>query len=159
MIVAAYLTPQQAAFAQGLARGLSQADSYRAAYDVKPQTKAKSIHESASRLARDINVQSRVRELLKEARISDIDTVGEAWDHLLKLINKAEDEGNMTACAALMRQRLQGLGAIANHHVTVKHESTLSDEELVRRIAGGDKEKAAILLSLLTPDSFDEVRH
>ena len=51
------LTPQQEAFAMARVKGLSQADAYRAAYDVKPQTKAESIYVSASRLAKDPNVQ------------------------------------------------------------------------------------------------------
>ena len=149
------LTPQQEAFAMALVKGLSQADAYRAAYNVKPTTAAESVYCSASRLAKDPHVQSRLRVLLKESRIADLDSVGEAWDHLLKLIAKAEDEGNMTAVAALMRQRLTGLGAL-KHDITITHRDRLSDEQIVKRLAGDDERKAAMLRSIIGTDSFDE---
>ena len=153
------LTPQQEAFAVARAKGYSQADAYRLAVNVRPTTKDTSIHVNACKMAADHNVKQRVRVLLSESRIADLDSVGEAWDHLLKLIDKAEDEGNMTAVAALMRQRLTGLGAM-KHDITITHRDMLSDGQIIKRLAGDDERKAAVLRSIVGSDSFDEpVRH
>lgn len=56
------LTPKREKFAQGVASGLSQADAYRAAFNVGNST-AKTIQESASRLVADSKVAARVAEL------------------------------------------------------------------------------------------------
>lgn len=149
------LTPQQEAFAVALAKGLSQADAYRQAVNVRPSTKDTSIHVNACKMAANHNVKQRVRQILSEARVADIDNVGQAWRDLLDLLEEARKEKNYTAVAAFMRQRLTGLGTL-QHKLTVTHESTLSDTELVRRLVGNDAEKAEILRSVLTPDSFEE---
>lgn len=57
------LTPQQEAFAQAVASGLSQSDAYRKAYKVKPTTKAETSQANASRLMADSKVSARVAEL------------------------------------------------------------------------------------------------
>ena len=68
------LTPQQEKFAQAIASGKSQADAYRAAYKVRPSTKAESIHEKASATAAMVKVQSRVRALQAQgAEIAGLD--------------------------------------------------------------------------------------
>lgn len=60
------LTPKREKFAQGISAGLNQADAYRAAFDVTGSTD-KSIHEAASRLARDGKVNARVMILTAQA--------------------------------------------------------------------------------------------
>jgi hypothetical protein len=153
------LTPQQEAFTVGLAKGYSQSDAYRSAYNVKPTTTAESVHVSASRMAKRPNVQSRVRQLLSEVRIADIDNVGQAWRDLLDIYEDARDEKNYNAAAQLMRQRLTGLGAL-KHDFPITHHRTLTDEQIVKRLAGDDERMAAMLRSIIVPDSFDEpVRH
>ena len=57
------LTPKQEAFAQAIADGLSQADAYRKAFDVKPTTKPETIQANASRLMADSKVSATVAEL------------------------------------------------------------------------------------------------
>lgn len=57
------LTPQQEAFAQAVASGLSQSDAYRKAYKVKPTTKLETSQANASRLMADSKVSARVAEL------------------------------------------------------------------------------------------------
>ena len=156
------LTPQQERFAVALAKGLSQADAYRSAYRLKPQTTAESVYAAASRVAKDPQVKSRVRQILSEARIVDIDNVGQAWRDLLDVLQEARDEKNFTAVAALLRQRLTGLGAL-QHHLHVTQHSSMSDEQLVKRLAGDDESIAIALRAILGADSFDEnvppVRH
>jgi hypothetical protein len=56
------LSFQREKFAQGVVKGLTQADAYRAAYksgNMKPET----IHQAASRLMADSNVAARLVEL------------------------------------------------------------------------------------------------
>ena len=149
------LTPQQEAFAVALAKGYSQSDAYRAAYNVKPTTTAESVHVSASRMAKRPNVQSRVRQLLSESRIADIDNMGQAWRDLLDIYQEARDEKNYNAAAQLMRQRLTGLGAL-QQHLTITHRDSMSDEQVIKRLAGDDEKKAAVLRSIIGTDSFDD---
>ena len=57
------LTPKQERFALEVAQGKSQADAYRAAFNVRPATKPESVHQNASRLMADVNISSRIAEL------------------------------------------------------------------------------------------------
>ena len=57
------LTPKQEAFAQAVVTGLTQSDAYRAAYKVRPGTKAVSINVAASKLMADPNISIRVSKL------------------------------------------------------------------------------------------------
>jgi phage terminase small subunit len=57
------LTPKQERFAQEVASGKTQADAYRAAFNVKPTTKSETIHKRASELMADGDVRGRVEEL------------------------------------------------------------------------------------------------
>lgn len=59
------LTSKKEAFAQALASGMTQSDAYRKVADIGENTTEASIWESASRMAADVNVQSRVA-LLKD---------------------------------------------------------------------------------------------
>jgi hypothetical protein len=60
------LTPQQEKFAQGVASGLSQAESYRKAYPAALKWKDDSVHNKASTLARHALVRARVAALAKK---------------------------------------------------------------------------------------------
>ncbi len=59
------LTAKQEAFAQALANGLSNADSYRSAYSASGMKDA-SVHTEASKLANSPAIASRVRALLDQ---------------------------------------------------------------------------------------------
>ncbi len=97
--------------------------------------------------------------LLKAARIEDIDSVGQAFDDLLRLLVKAEDEGNLTAAANLMRQRLQAHGILRDRVAFTLEEQT-SDADLLERLAGDDPVKLAALQTILgAPEGFEETRH
>lgn len=56
------LTAKQEAFCQGIADGLGQADSYRAAYDAGDM-KENSVYVSASKLMKNAKVTQRIAEL------------------------------------------------------------------------------------------------
>lgn len=57
------LTPKQENFAQAIADGMTQADAYRTAFDVKPTTKPETIHKRSSELMSNGEVSGRVAEL------------------------------------------------------------------------------------------------
>lgn len=57
------LTPKQERFAQEVASGKTQADAYRAAFDVKPTTKPETTYKRACELMADGNISGRVAEL------------------------------------------------------------------------------------------------
>ena len=57
------MTPKQERFAQAVADGMSQADAYRVAFDVKATTKPETVQQSASRLMANPKVAARVKEL------------------------------------------------------------------------------------------------
>ena len=135
------LTPREAQAAAYRAQGMSQSDAYRKAYNCR-RAQQKTIHEKASRLFARDRVRTRVRELLRQARVEDIDSIGQAFDHLLRLLGKAEDDGNYNAAAQLMRQRLQAHG-ILRDRVVLTAESRLTDAQLVERLAGEDPVRLA----------------
>lgn len=56
------MTPKQERFAQAVADGMSQADAYRVAFDVKATTKPETVQQSASRLMANPKVAARVKE-------------------------------------------------------------------------------------------------
>lgn len=57
------LTPKREKFAQCVADGMTQADAYRAAFTVAPDSKAETVQANASRLMADSMVSARVAEL------------------------------------------------------------------------------------------------
>lgn len=60
------LTPKQEKFAQCVALGMSQAASYREAFNVKPTTKAETVQANASRLMSNSMVSARTHELKEQ---------------------------------------------------------------------------------------------
>jgi hypothetical protein len=149
------LTIQEAQAAAFRAQGMSQSDAYRQAYNVK-RARPKNIHERACRLFARPNVKTRVEELLRGAKVEDIDSVGKAFDSLLRLLEKAIADGNYNAAAQLMRQRLQAHGMLRDRLV-LSAENLLTDEQLIERLSGGDPEKlAAARLLLGAAEGFPE---
>ena len=68
------LTPQQEAFAQAVASGLSQSAASAKAYNWSPDTQRSTITEAASRLSADSNVAARIvglRASLQAAAVTD----------------------------------------------------------------------------------------
>ena len=57
------LTAKQETFAQEVASGKTQSDAYRAAFNVRPNTKPESVNQAASKLMANTNISSRVDEL------------------------------------------------------------------------------------------------
>ena len=61
------LTAKQEAFCQGIADGLGQSDSYRAAYDAEDM-KENSVYVNASKLMKNAKVTQRISELRSEVQ-------------------------------------------------------------------------------------------
>jgi len=85
------LTPKQERFAQEVAQGKSQADAYRAAFNVKPTTKPETIQANASRLMADNMVSARVAELKAAIAERVVWTMADSLD-VLSTIAKGIDQ-------------------------------------------------------------------
>jgi hypothetical protein len=152
------LSPQESRAAALRAQGWTQADAYRQAFDIK-RAKQKTIIEKASRLFAKSNMKARVRELLKAARVTDIESVGEAFSTMLEDMQAARFDGNHNAVAQFSRLKLQAHGALRDK-VSMTIEERASDLDLIQRLAAGDPQKGAALRVLLgASDSFGETRH
>lgn len=85
------LTAKQEEFVQGIIKGLSQADAYRAAY---PNQKCsdKTIWENASRLYNNTKVQARLTELRERLITPTIMTAQERLELLTRMAKGEEPE-------------------------------------------------------------------
>ena len=100
-----------------------------------------------------------MRDLLKAARIQDIETVGETYVKMLDDMESARADGNHNAVMGFTRMKMQAQGALRDR-VALTIEERTSDVDLVQQLSGGDPEKEAALRVLLgAPDSFGETRH
>jgi len=112
------LTPKQERFAQVVASGKSQAEAYRTAYDVSPDTPDKSIHEVASRIASDIKVKSRILELKQELASKILWTKEQSVKILAKI---AEEQAEMTKDKIAA---IKELNAMHGHNAPTKVDLT-----------------------------------
>ncbi len=147
------MDPKEARFCVLRACGHSQSDAYRIAWGCK-HAKPESVHRMAHRIAQRVHVKSRIRDLLREARVFDIEAVGQAYQQLLEDMQTAREKGNDTALASYTRTKFQAQGMMRDHLV-VSAEKSESDDELVARLSGGDEHKAAMLRSIIGKDSFE----
>ena len=83
------LTPKQESFAQAIVTGVNQSDAYRAAYKVRPGTKAESVNVAASKLMSDAKVTQRVAELREPVAKKAQITLESHLDDLMRLRNMA----------------------------------------------------------------------
>ncbi len=148
------LTPQESRAAALRAQGRSQSDAYRIAFDVK-RMKPETVWNKASKLFSRSEVQARVRELLKAARIEDIESVGEAFATMQEDMAAARKDGNHNAVAQYTRIKMQAHGALKDN-VSMTVEQRATDEELSKAAAGDDPVlEAALRKQLGAPDTFD----
>lgn len=112
------LTAKQEAFAQCVANGMTQSDAYRSAYDVSPDTKAKSVTELASTLMADVNVSSRVAELKDILAMQQLWTREEAVNTLKEIVGHQESKANEKTAAIKELNSMLGFNATQKHQVT-----------------------------------------
>ena len=91
------LTPKREAFAAALARGLSQAAAYREAFPRARDWADKTVFSRASELAKDSEVQGRVRELGTKAAEANELTVEQHLRTLGELRDEARHAGQYAA--------------------------------------------------------------
>lgn len=105
------LTPKQEAFAQAIVTGVNQSDAYRAAYKVRPGTKAESVNVAASKLMSDAKVTQRVAELREPVAKKAQITLESHLDDLMRLRNMAAKEKQYSAAIAaeVARGRASGV--------------------------------------------------
>jgi phage terminase small subunit len=127
------LTPKQEAFAQAIVTGINQSDAYRAAYKVRPGTKAESINVAASKLMADAKVAQRVAELratvAKKAQI----TLESHLDDLMRLRNMAAKEKQYSAAitAEIARGKAAGVHIEKSEQMVTTRELPASIDDFV----------------------------
>ena len=121
------LSPQQEKFAQAVAAGKTLSDAYRSAYNVRPTTLAKSVHESSSTLMAKVKIASRIEEIRAPVIASARVTLEAHLDALGVLSERAAARGlyNTAIYAELARGR--ACGFYAKKAVTVSTSAPTVD--------------------------------
>jgi hypothetical protein len=141
------LTPKQEKFAQEVASGKSQADAYRAAFNVRPNTKPETIVQSASKIMANPNVSTRVDELREVAAKKAVITLESHLEDLQKLRNMAVKDGKWSAAVAAEIARGKAAGVYVDKvEITGKdggaiQHSTVTAEEIAKAINNGVTDK------------------
>ena len=117
------MTPKQEAFAIAVSSGMTQADAYRSAYNVKPTTTPESVLTLASRMMAKVDIRSRVEELKKpiiEAAGLTLESHLARLAHLSKKAEEAENYGpavtaetNRGKAAGLYTEKVAVTGAVS----------------------------------------------
>lgn len=135
------LTVKQEAFAQALASGLSNADSYRAAYDATSM-KDNSIHAEASRLAASPTISARVREILdgkaiKNSMFTDRQREKHSdkiWRNLWAMIDAAETPPAVKASLLSLGAKAAGMLTEQVRVENITSDSKSIEAELLERL-------------------------
>lgn len=128
------LTSKQERFAQEIASGKTQADAYRAAFNVHANTKPETIHKRASELMKNGVVAGRVEELRKPI-IEEVGiTLKIHLEDLKRLRNAAVQNGQYGAAitAEVARGKAAGIHVEKSEVVSIHKSLTpLSDEDWI----------------------------
>ena len=147
------LLPWQQHFAAGIAKGLTVVAAYCKAkgYNTKPRA---NVQAKALQASSDPGIANAVRSFLREAKIGDLFSIGEFHANCARILAKAEEDKNYTACAALLRLQGQTIDALTEKRV-LRVEQAASDADLVNALSGGDPAKAEALRGILgQPDEY-----
>ena len=98
------MTPKQEKFAQCVADGMSQADAYRTAFDVKQTTKPETVQANASRLMSDSMVSARVQQLKDALANKALWTRADSVRALETAMRIAQDKDNATGLVAAVKE-------------------------------------------------------
>ena len=101
------LTPKQEVFVQKIIEGMSQADAYRSAYSCKNMTD-KTIWESASKLAADTKVATRIKELREQLAKESIMSAQKRLEWLTEQVNSENVDVNAKLKAIDIMNKMQG---------------------------------------------------
>lgn len=136
----ANLTPKQEKFCQGIVKGLSQADAYRAAYDAK-NMKPATVQNKAHVVMKIGEVSARVEALRKpvmEKLQYGLEQAMREADEALQVAKLKENGGAMVA-AVQLRAKLNGL-LIERREVRHGEIEDRDDASLDRMIASAATE-------------------
>ena len=125
------LTPKQEAFAQAIADGMTQADAYRTAFNVKPTTKPQSIWDSASKVIANPEVAQRVAELKDKLEKKALWSREMSVKALVKAYQLAEKGQNPQAMTGAIKEINAMHGFNAPQKIDISAELTLQRIERV----------------------------
>lgn len=91
------LTPKQEKFAQCVADGMTQADAYRAAFDVSPTTKQETVYKRAGELMGDGVISGRVAELRQQLSEKALWTRQNSVQALISVLSNPESQKDVIA--------------------------------------------------------------
>jgi hypothetical protein len=151
------LTFAEGRFANFLAHGLSQVEAFRKSWP-KTRATAASMHERACRLANQPAIRSRVREILGQMKLSDLDNGPQAFKDLLAALERANAASNFTAVAQLSRLRLDCLGMLKSSVGDRTGFNTISDANLLEKLAGTNAGLRKELEKILGAESFEQAK-
>ena len=119
------LTAKQEAFAQGIAKGLGQADAYRAAYDCEKMSD-NSIYPNAGKLMANTKIALRIAELQKAVQNKQL------WSREMsvKALIQAYKEGTGSTKVAAVKE----LNAMHGFNEPIKHSIDAVISEVTRTI-------------------------
>jgi len=129
--------------------------SYAKAYAIKGKYRSSVTHRAERLLCRQ-EIAQYIDDLVNQQDIHDILSHSAWLRSVLSDLSLARAKENWTAVAALQRLAGQGCGAL-RESVNVTYEQSLSDEELIRKVSGGDEQVAAMLRRKIGKE--DEFRH
>jgi hypothetical protein len=98
------MTPKQEHFARCIADGMTQADAYRTAFNVKPTTKPQSIWDSASKVIANPEVAQRVKELKAKLEEKAIWTREMSVKALVQAYKVAQVQNSSTGMAGAIKE-------------------------------------------------------
>ena len=125
------LTAKQEAFAQAIADGMTQADAYRKAFNVRPGTKPDSIYDSASKVMGNPEIAHRVSELKEKLTAKSLWSREMSVKALVKAYQMAEKGTNPQAMTGAIKEINAMHGFNAPQKIDLNAELTLRRIERV----------------------------
>jgi len=139
------LTPKQEHFAQCVAKGMTQADAYRTAYNVSPDTKNETIQDSAYKVMLNPDVSHRVAELKDQISAKALWTREMSVKALAKAYKVAEQAENSSGMTGAVKE----LNVMHGYNAPQKLDLLNSDGSLRPQGVDFSKLSAAALAELL----------
>ncbi len=137
-----------------IARGYSQRQAAKEAF---PSSKLSDsgFDKKASTLRKRPAIEGRLLSLLDAAKIEDLYSAGRWVADVLEDIAIARARNNLTAVASSRRMLGQALGVLKDR-VVLSAEQSIPDADLIKALAGDDKQKAAVLHEVIGTLTFGE---
>lgn len=142
------ITAKQEKFAQCVSDGMSQADAYRASFEVNPSTKPETVQANASRLMANSMVAARVMELREALAEKALWTREDSIRALSRIASGGDDEAKPSDRVAAVKaiNTMHGWDApqkidhtSSDGSMTPKAPTEMTDEQLEAFIARANK--------------------